>query len=235
MLAQRSHESSRARLVAAAAELFAEHGFHGTSVRDIAERAGVNVAAGNYYFGSKKALYLGVLREHFAEIRALLNERHATLPRAELGRLSREQVVEVLRARVKAMIDVLLGPPPGLHAALVMRELCDPSEALPVIVREFITPLLHEMEDIVSHLAPELDPKDVERCALSIIGQAHFYRFALPVFPIYWGKREFARFSSKRLADHIVEFSLGGLMTLAGGSRGRSEARAATKGRRRAG
>jgi AcrR family transcriptional regulator len=40
----------------AAEELFAERGFDGTSVRDIAEKADVNLAMISYYFGSKEKL-----------------------------------------------------------------------------------------------------------------------------------------------------------------------------------
>ena len=39
-----------------AERLFADHGFAGTSVRDIAEAAGVNLAMISYYFGSKEKL-----------------------------------------------------------------------------------------------------------------------------------------------------------------------------------
>lgn len=41
----------------AAEVLFAEKGFNGTSVRDIAEKAGVNLAMISYYFGSKDKLF----------------------------------------------------------------------------------------------------------------------------------------------------------------------------------
>ncbi|MEP6684170.1 MAG: TetR family transcriptional regulator, partial [Parafilimonas sp.] len=37
--------------------LFAEKGFEGTSIREIAEKASVNVAMVNYYFGSKEKLF----------------------------------------------------------------------------------------------------------------------------------------------------------------------------------
>ena len=40
----------------AAEQLFAENGFNGTSVRDICEHAGVNLAMISYYFGSKEKL-----------------------------------------------------------------------------------------------------------------------------------------------------------------------------------
>jgi len=44
------------QIMEAAEELFAEKGFNGTSVRDIADKAGVNLAMISYYFGSKDKL-----------------------------------------------------------------------------------------------------------------------------------------------------------------------------------
>jgi AcrR family transcriptional regulator len=44
------------KIITTAEELFAENGFSGTSVRDIAEKADVNVAMISYYFGSKEKL-----------------------------------------------------------------------------------------------------------------------------------------------------------------------------------
>src|SRR5436309_9961444 len=199
------------RLLAAAAALFAERGFHRTTVREIAARAGVNVAAGNYHYGSKKALYLEVLRAQFAEIRALLRARGASRPASELARLSRAQLAALLRARVNVMLDLLLGPPPGVHGTLMQREMCDPSEALPVIVEEFIAPMLGEMREIAAHMEPRLDAESVERCVFSIIGQALFYRFTLPALRLLDGLPARSRGITRDLADHITEFSLGGM------------------------
>ena len=132
MLAPR--RPTKDRVITAATTLFAERGFHGTTMRDIAERAGVNVAAGNYHYGSKKALYLEVLRAQFAEIRATLEARRVIRPESELQRLPRRELVRLLRVRIRTMLDILIGPPPSPHATLMQREMCDPSEALPVIV-----------------------------------------------------------------------------------------------------
>jgi AcrR family transcriptional regulator len=43
-------------ILEAAEQLFASQGFHGTSVRDIAHEADVNIAMISYYFGSKEKL-----------------------------------------------------------------------------------------------------------------------------------------------------------------------------------
>jgi AcrR family transcriptional regulator len=55
----------REHILNVAEELFAEKGFDGTSVRDIAQHAGVNLAMISYYFGSKEKLL-----ESLIELRA---------------------------------------------------------------------------------------------------------------------------------------------------------------------
>jgi len=211
--------ATRDRLLAAAAALFAERGFHGTTIRDIAARAKVNVAAGNYHYGSKKALYLAVLRAQFAEVRARLAERGATGSPAELARLGRPALIDLLRARIKVMLDLLIGPPPGLHGTLMQREMCDPSEALPVIVEEFIRPVTREMEEIVAHLVPALDRRTVERCVFSTAAQAYFYRSVMPAMLLMLGEPAYPRGFSRELAEHVAEFSLGGMERLAAATR----------------
>ena len=53
---------ARDRLLVAARQAFARHGFDGASVRDITAAAGVNLGAITYHYGSKDALYHEVLR-----------------------------------------------------------------------------------------------------------------------------------------------------------------------------
>src|SRR5258708_28663780 len=55
------HET-RTRILDAAEELFMQHGFEGTSMRPLTTKAGVNLAAVNYHFGSKHALIEAVFR-----------------------------------------------------------------------------------------------------------------------------------------------------------------------------
>ncbi|WP_248928327.1 TetR/AcrR family transcriptional regulator [Paenibacillus hamazuiensis] len=55
------------RILLAAKKLFAEHGFDGTSVRQICEEAGANVALVSYHFGGKEKVYQAVLERFFKE------------------------------------------------------------------------------------------------------------------------------------------------------------------------
>jgi TetR/AcrR family transcriptional regulator, regulator of cefoperazone and chloramphenicol sensitivity len=56
-------EASRARLLNSGLRLFAQQGFARTSTRELADAAGVNVAAIRYYFGDKAGLYRAVFLE----------------------------------------------------------------------------------------------------------------------------------------------------------------------------
>ncbi|MCB0361573.1 MAG: TetR/AcrR family transcriptional regulator [Bdellovibrionales bacterium] len=49
--------NTKERIVSSASRLFARSGFDGTSIRDIASEAGVNIAAINYHFKHKQNLY----------------------------------------------------------------------------------------------------------------------------------------------------------------------------------
>lgn len=58
----RQSPDTRERILDAAEALFVEHGFEATTMRMITGRAGVNLAAINYHFGSKEALIQDVFR-----------------------------------------------------------------------------------------------------------------------------------------------------------------------------
>ena len=62
--------STKDRILTAAEELFAQHGFSGTSLRQVTGRADVNIAAVNYHFGSKENLVNEVFRRRMDEMSA---------------------------------------------------------------------------------------------------------------------------------------------------------------------
>jgi AcrR family transcriptional regulator len=218
------------RLLAAATELFAQRGFHGTSIRQIAERAGANVAAGHYHYGSKKGLYLQVLRDQFAHVRATLARHGAPTSRRTLRASSRRELIALLTHRIEAMIAVLLKPPLQPHGALMLREMCDPTTAMPIIVREFIRPQTNEMAAIVACLLPRAPHAAVERSVRSIVGQVLFYRFTMPALLLQLGRPAYPPRFAREIAAHILEFSLGGLARV--GRARRTRARVAHPRRR---
>ncbi len=63
-----SHFNTKDRILDAAEELFAQHGFAGTSLRQVTSRADVNIAAVNYHFGSKENLVNEVFKHRMDEM-----------------------------------------------------------------------------------------------------------------------------------------------------------------------
>jgi AcrR family transcriptional regulator len=216
---------TRARLLRAAGELFATRGFHGTTIREIAARARVNVAAGHYHCGSKKDLYLAVLREQFAEVWARLNTGGARTTAAALDGLPRRELERLLRARIRVLLGVLVGPSPTIHSTLVLREMLDPGEALPVIVEEFVRPMLAETSALVHRLEPTLSPEATRRCVMSIVGQMLFHRSCMPAVLRVLDIPAFSETVLDGLADHIAAFSTGGITARARGQRQKAHAR----------
>src|SRR5215216_2060903 len=73
------------KMVDAAKAVFAERGFHGASMDEIAERAGIAKPLLYSYFGSKEALFVRCQRESGDELRRILGDagRDPALPPAE--------------------------------------------------------------------------------------------------------------------------------------------------------
>lgn len=69
--------SPRERILGAAAEVFAEHGFDGAGVDEIARRAGVNKAMLYYHVGGKAALYAEVVSGFISRVEEELARRVA--------------------------------------------------------------------------------------------------------------------------------------------------------------
>jgi AcrR family transcriptional regulator len=80
-----ANEETRWRLLQAAAEVFAEVGYHAATTREICKRAGVNLASIHYYYGDKAELYREVFRLPFlseCNVFATLDIGQATLQEA---------------------------------------------------------------------------------------------------------------------------------------------------------
>lgn len=69
---RRDPAATRQALLGAAARLFAELGYDGVPIEELAARAGVNKALISYHFHGKRGLYLAVLGSVFAELAARL-------------------------------------------------------------------------------------------------------------------------------------------------------------------
>lgn len=104
---EKMQESDTAtRIVLAAEELFAEHGFIETTMRQITARAEVNLAAVNYHYGSKSGLIEAVARRFLDPLCEQLDHRLAERGVGDSEQLGVEELLEMLVRAVLVVKDV---------------------------------------------------------------------------------------------------------------------------------
>jgi AcrR family transcriptional regulator len=202
------HIETRQRLLEAAGEVFAEHGFRKSTVRDICSRARANVAAINYHFRDKEALYAAVLK-YWADIAIQKYPPH-------LGLGKNASAEQRLHAFVRSFLfRVLDEGRPAWHGKLMAREMAEPTPAFESLVEGACRPLSDLLTSIVRQLlGPDGKDEIVRRSVGSIIGQCLFYHHCRPVNAKLWPEQKLDTQGIEQLADHITRFSLGGLRDL---------------------
>ena len=91
--------NTREQIRAVALEMFAERGYAGTSLREIAERLGVTKAAVYYHFSTKEDILASLLEDFLAQLDELIAWT-ATQPRsAETRRAALERYAQLLAGR----------------------------------------------------------------------------------------------------------------------------------------
>jgi AcrR family transcriptional regulator len=203
------HAETRQRLLEAAGEAFAGHGFHAATIRDICQRAKANIAAVNYYFRDKKHLYAAVLQ--YAQ--SCADEKYPS----DLGLQTDATAEERLHAFVRSfLLHIFDEGQPAWHGKLWSREMIEPTRALDALVETPIRPSAERLEAIVrALLGGRATHEQVRLCATSIVSQCLFYHHARPVIVRLYPEQRFGAQSIERLADHITRFSLGALKQIA--------------------
>ncbi len=84
-----SATDSRAEILAAARRIFARRGLNGTSVREVADAAGVNNAMIYYYFKDKDDLYRSVLADSFSAMTEIWADPIFHSPTAVRGKIEK--------------------------------------------------------------------------------------------------------------------------------------------------
>jgi len=197
---------TRARVLATATRLFAARGFKKVTVREICREARANVAAVNYHFGDKLGLYREVLST------AIETMRDTTDLAREAGEGGTPE--QKLRAYIHVFLERVAG---GGHDSwihqLMTQEMIDPTPALDMVADQVIRPRLAYVGEIIGELLGRpADDDAVRRCVLSIQAQcamAVANPFSRRLVPEH---HDAATLGS--LADHITDFSLGGVRAL---------------------
>jgi AcrR family transcriptional regulator len=192
-------DNPRERLLEAAGEIFAEKGFKGATVREIIDRARVNIAAVNYYFRDKRRLYIEAVKH------AACGEPEDIQRSWPPGTAPATKLADFIRFHV---VRLLASSKPAWHTQLIMRELTQPSAACTELVRDYIEPKSRILGGILEELLPpDTPPKQRFLTAFSIMGQVLFYCTHKPIVLLLLGE-DHPYEDTSGLADHITRFTM---------------------------
>jgi len=202
-----ANKGVRDRLLDAAEELFCEHGFEGTSIRDIAASADCNIASVNYYFGGKEKLYEEVWRRHLIPMR---DARIASIENVMSQSEGQPRLEELLRSFADTFVGPMVEKSARQLGILMAREWIDRRLPANMFFDDVIKPTMSAMHKALVKTCPGLDESKVPLVVLSIAGQlvqlAHiktmFEQISDSGLPI---------FNLAEAIDHIVKFSAAGI------------------------
>lgn len=205
-----NNPETRERLLDAAGEVFAEHGFKGATVRDICARAGANVAAVNYYYRDKEGLYTTCLAQWARNALEKFPPLLGLAPDAP----AEDRLAAFIRSFLLRLLD---NSRYAWHGKLMSREMFEPTGALDRMVEEMVRPLSQMLGGILRELLGPAGAEDelVGRSVFSVVGQCLFYHFAQPVVRRLHGLPEhYSASEIDAIARHVTRFTLSALRDL---------------------
>jgi len=186
----------REGIIITAMDLFGQKGFEGTSVREIAAGADVNLAMINYYFGSKEKLFESVVEYKAAYLKGVLEE---LVNNTLLLQIEKIDIV------IDSYIERMFRNPQFhhlLHRELSLEHRPQMKEAIvEILLRNFVS-----LKAIIQHGidSGEFRPVDVELTIATLIGTInHLLLSGIMCRKILQKSKAFNPYQSKKLKERI--------------------------------
>ena len=217
-LPQALRHDTKARLLDAMVRIFAEHGFHATSMRAVTQLAGTSVSAANYHFGSKEELLRAALRRRAEPLNSL---RLARLEEAELSSKEGEaRVAEILDAFISPLFELRpdVGDEDHPHRNLAARLYIDPPEVVRSMQQELFGPVTLRFREALEKSLPGARPETIDlalQLSLGVMVHSISGRFSWP--PKAKGSGGAERMQA---VEKLIAFATAGVLAVAESSEG---------------
>jgi len=189
-------------IIESALKLFSTKGFEGTSVREIAADAGVNVAMINYYFGSKEKLFESVVEYRSLFLKGLFTDliNNTSLSSIEKIDFIIDQTIE--RKLSNATFHHIL------HRELSLEHRPQLRDAISDILLKNMEPTKTIIKNGIKH--GEFNDVDIELTLTTMLGTVHYLLTSDIMCRKILGKKAgFSPFQDKklkkRLSDHTKQ------------------------------
>ena len=202
------HET-RTRILDAAEELFMQHGFQGTSMRQLTSRAGVNLAAVNYHFGSKDALIEAVFRRRLDPMNAA---RIAELAKLEAnGNFSPEAIIRAFVGPSLRLIEDAKGGGRNF-IRLLGRTYTEPAKPLRVLIGQMYAPTMERYKAALERALPQMPREELVWRMHFMFGTLAYTLAATDTVQLIAGCKPEDRYDARLLEERLTAFLLAGLL-----------------------
>jgi len=198
------HET-RTRILDAAEELFMQHGFEGTSMRHLTSRAGVNLAAVNYHFGSKHALIEAVFRRRLDPMNT---ERIAALERLENP--SPENIIRAFVAPSLRLIEDAKGGSRNF-SRLLGRTYTEPAKSVRALIGQMYAPTMERYKSALERALPQMPPDELVWRMHFMFGTLAYTLAATDTVQLIAGCKPEDRYDAQLLEERLTAFLAAGL------------------------
>lgn len=196
-------KDTRQQLLDSAAILFSERGYACTSVAEICKKAEANIAAVNYHFGSKDALYRAVIEYTYEQAES----------RYPFEDASNAMVDERFYQFVLALLQrVLSTEMTGNFYQLVTKEMAEPTDESGILINQIISGKRARVEKLIREVySHEADDELIFRMTHSIVSQCLFLGLTEKGRRHHLKRRPVSLEDAESFARHITDFSLAGI------------------------
>jgi len=167
-------KTTRTRILDVAEALFSEQGFDRVSIRDITNKAHVNLAAINYHFGSKEDLIASVFERRVVPV----NEaRLAALDAVEQSAKKHPKLEDILEAFIRPAVQCSFGTAKGEKAfsKLFGRCLSEPNPEIETLLARQFESLVERLDAALMKALPHLSRSEIFWCMKFTFGALHHW------------------------------------------------------------
>ena len=201
------HET-RTRILDAAEELFMQHGFEGTSMRHLTSRAGVNLAAVNYHFGSKQALIEAVFRRRLDPMNL---ERIAELERLEsANNLSPEAIIRAFLLPSLRLVEDAKGGGRNF-IRLLGRTYSEPAKEIRALIGQMYAPAMERYKKALERALPQMPDDELVWRMHFMFGTLAYTLAATDTVQLIAGCKPEDRYDARLLEERLTAFLTAGL------------------------
>jgi len=198
------HET-RTRILDAAEELFMLHGFEGTSMRLLTAKAGVNLAAVNYHFGSKDALIEALFRRRLDPMN---EERIAALDRHE--DFSAENIIRAFIGPSLRLIEDAKGGGRNF-IRLLGRTYTEPAKAVRALIGRMYAPTMERYKAALERALPQMPRDELVWRMHFMFGTLAYTLAATDTVQLIAGCKPEDRHDARLLEERLTAFLAAGL------------------------